>query len=94
MSVSDQSGEDERAIAASRIPVISAVSAEITARLEPFDGDMRRAFARIDELVEDIAENTAFSNRPSRTSPVSIEVAASGDSCSLPALVTRHSDRT
>lgn len=36
------------------------VSAVLTADIEPFDGDMRRAFARIDELAADIAARTHF----------------------------------
>ena len=44
------------------IPEITAVSVRISGTLEPFDGDMRRAFARIDQLVDDLATRTAFTN--------------------------------
>ena len=42
------------------IPRIAAVSVEIEAVLAPFDGDMRHAFARIDDLSADIREHTRF----------------------------------
>ena len=42
------------------IPSIAAVRVEIAAELRPFDGDMRLAFARIDELSADIRERTRF----------------------------------
>ena len=42
------------------IPSIVAVSVVIAAELRPFDGDMRYAFARIDELSADIRERTRF----------------------------------
>ena len=42
------------------IPSIAAVSVEIEADLAPFNGDMRYAFARIDELSADIREYTRF----------------------------------
>ena len=44
----------------SPIPSIAAVSVEIVAELRPFDGDMRHAFARIDELTTDITDRTRF----------------------------------
>lgn len=44
-----------------QVPAISAVSAEITAKIVPFDGNMRRAFTRIDQLVADLSAHTAFS---------------------------------
>ncbi len=44
------------------IPAINSVSSEVTASIVGFDGDMRRAFARIDELVADISANTSFSD--------------------------------
>tara|TARA_R110002096_G_scaffold130643_5_gene279915 strand:- start:9994 stop:11577 length:1584 start_codon:yes stop_codon:yes gene_type:complete len=36
------------------------VTAVLTAHIEPFDGDMRHAFARIDELAADIESRTLF----------------------------------
>jgi hypothetical protein len=50
-------GEAAKPIA---IPQINAVSVELTATIEPFDGDMRKAFSRIDRLADDIASRTAF----------------------------------
>ena len=44
------------------IPEVTAVSVNINATLEPFDGDMRRAFARIDELVNELGTRTAFAD--------------------------------
>ncbi len=44
------------------VPATSAVSAEVTAELTPFDGDMRAAFARIDALAADLQARTAFSS--------------------------------
>ena len=44
------------------IPGINTVSTELTASFVAFDGDMRRAFARIDELVADLSANTSFSD--------------------------------
>ncbi|HNP63463.1 MAG TPA: hypothetical protein PKH39_05965 [Woeseiaceae bacterium] len=42
------------------VPVTSGVSAVITADIEPFDGNMRHAFARIDALAADIERRTRF----------------------------------
>ncbi len=42
------------------IPEVSEVGAVITADIAPFDGDMRRAFARIDELASDLEQRTRF----------------------------------
>ncbi len=44
------------------IPEITAVSVSLSGTLSPFDGDMRRAFARIDQLVNEIAARTAFAD--------------------------------
>ena len=43
------------------IPAIATVSAELSAELRPFDGNLREAFARIDALMADFALRTAFS---------------------------------
>ena len=42
------------------VPVTSGVSAIITADIEPFDGNMRHAFSRIDALAADIERRTHF----------------------------------
>lgn len=42
------------------VPALRSVSAEITAHIVSFDGDMRRAFARIDALVADFESRTNF----------------------------------
>ena len=44
------------------VPAITAINANITADITPFDGNMRRAFARIDALVADLQARTAFSD--------------------------------
>ncbi len=44
------------------IPEISSVTVSISGSLDPFDGDMRRAFERIDALVDDLAARTAFAD--------------------------------
>ena len=40
----------------------AAVSAVLTAEIMSFDGDMRRAFSRIDQLANDLAARSAFSD--------------------------------
>lgn len=42
------------------VRVTNGVSAVITADIEPFDGDMRRAFSRIDALAADLESRTYF----------------------------------
>lgn len=44
------------------VPAIAAVNALITADIQPFDGNMRNAFARIDALASDLASQTAFTD--------------------------------
>ncbi len=44
------------------VPAITAVTADITADITPFDGNMRKAFARIDALVADLQARTAFAD--------------------------------
>ena len=44
------------------VPAITAVTADITADIAPFDGNMRKAFARIDTLVAELQARTAFSD--------------------------------
>ncbi len=43
------------------VPPLDAVSAELTADIVPFDGDMRAAFSRIDTLTADLQSRTDFS---------------------------------
>ena len=47
-------------VAAVTVPATNGVSAVITADIEPFDGDMRRAFSRIDALAADLESRTSF----------------------------------
>lgn len=42
------------------IPGTNAVTAEIVATIDPFSGDLRAAFRRIDQLAADISERTSF----------------------------------
>ena len=42
------------------MPAITAVSAVITADIQPFDGNMRKAFMRIDQLARDLRLRTEF----------------------------------
>lgn len=42
------------------VPVMTAVSAEITGQVRPFDGDLRDAFRRIDRLAAALQAQTAF----------------------------------
>ncbi len=42
------------------VPATQAVSVVLTADITPFDGDMRQAFARIDQLTAGIAARTSF----------------------------------
>lgn len=44
------------------VPAVTAINASMIADITPFDGNMRKAFARIDALVEELHERTAFSN--------------------------------
>lgn len=66
------------------VPAVNAVEATLTGVVEPFDGDLRRAFARIDALAGALEARTHFSTAsvieyPIDTSPaaaVSGEIAA------------------
>jgi hypothetical protein len=42
------------------VPPITAVNAVITAEIQPFDGNMRRAFMRIDQLARELGSRTEF----------------------------------
>lgn len=44
------------------IPEITSVAVSLSGSLDPFDGDMRHAFERIDRLVDDLANRTAFAD--------------------------------
>jgi hypothetical protein len=44
------------------IPAVHQVQAEIRGELTDFDGDLRKAFADIDRLVDDLEARTAFSD--------------------------------
>lgn len=44
------------------VPAITVVTADITADIAPFDGNMRKAFARIDALAAELRARTAFSD--------------------------------
>lgn len=44
------------------IPEVTSVTVNLSGTLEPFDGDMRRAFAHIDRLADDLVARTAFSD--------------------------------
>lgn len=44
------------------VSAITAVNADITASITPFDGNMRRAFARIDSLVAELEARTVFTD--------------------------------
>lgn len=59
------------------IPGTSAVSAEIVATIEPFDGDLRAAFRRIDQLVDDIATRTSFSEAAAVEYPIDASLGSS-----------------
>ena len=59
------------------IPETTAVAVEVSASIEPFDGDMRRAFRQIDRLVDDISKRTAFSEARAIEYPVDASPKAS-----------------
>ncbi|MGI9271358.1 MAG: hypothetical protein ACR2QT_06250 [Woeseiaceae bacterium] len=43
------------------VPAVSSVRARVIGNINPFDGDMRKAFARIDSLADELQNRTAFS---------------------------------
>lgn len=69
------------AVAPMAVQQTSGVSAVLTADIEPFDGDMRLAFARIDELAADIESRTHFDRVNTLEYPfnASTSVAVSGE---------------
>lgn len=58
------------------IPEVISVGAEITADIRPFDGDMRKAFARIDELAADLQARTDFSRAVTVEYPLNASTSA------------------
>ncbi len=58
------------------VPEIISVGAEITADIRPFDGDMRKAFARIDRLAADLQERTDFSRAVTVEYPINASTSA------------------
>lgn len=42
------------------IPEIAAISASLAGEIRPYDGNLRHAFAKIDELARNLERNTAF----------------------------------
>ena len=69
------------------IPMMTAISAELTAEIRPFDGDLRAAFARIEALADAMQARTEFEQvatveYPVDASPAAAiagEIAQSGD---------------
>lgn len=59
------------------IPEINEVGAVLTADIVPFDGDMRKAFARIDELAADLQSRTSFSHAVTVEYPLNASPSAS-----------------
>ena len=58
------------------IPEIITVGAEITADIRPFDGDMRKAFSRIDQLAADLQARTDFSRAVTVEYPLNASTSA------------------
>lgn len=58
------------------IPEIISVGAEITADIRPFDGDMRKAFARIDRMAADLQSRTDFSRAVTVEYPLNASTSA------------------
>ena len=58
------------------IPEVSSVGAVITADITNFDGDMRSAFARIDQLAADLQLRTSFSRATTLEYPLNASTGA------------------
>ena len=58
------------------VPEVSAVGAVLTADITPFDGDMRKAFARIDALASDLERMTRFSRAVTVEYPLNASTSA------------------
>lgn len=59
------------------VTVVNAVDAVLTGSLEPFDGDMRSAFARIDEFTRALEESTHFTSASVISYPIDLSTSAS-----------------
>lgn len=68
------------------VPVTNGVSAVITADIEPFDGNMRHAFSRIDALAADLVSRTTFDRAEAIEYPfdANTSAAVSGEIVSSP----------
>lgn len=77
------------------IPEIDAVGAVLTADITPFDGDMRRAFSRIDALAADLQSKTTFNHAVTVEYPLNADpdTAVSGEIGAGPADFARFSIR-
>lgn len=58
------------------IPEVSTVGAMITADIKPFDGDMRKAFALIDQFAADLQARTRFSRAVTVEYPLNASTSA------------------
>ena len=69
-----------------KVPVTNGVSAVITADIDPFDGNMRHAFSRIDALARDIELHTRFDRADAIEYPFNANTSAavSGEIVSAP----------
>jgi len=59
------------------VPEVEQVDAFLTADITSFDGDMRKAFARIDQLTSDLESQTYFSEAATEQYPLNANPAAS-----------------
>lgn len=59
------------------IPAVRTVSAVLTAEIVPFDGNLRTAFSRIDELAADIQSRTRFDRAFAVEYPIDTSTSAS-----------------
>lgn len=59
------------------VPEVEQVAAILTADITSFDGDMRKAFARIDQLTNDLESQTYFSEAATEQYPLNANPAAS-----------------
>ena len=58
------------------VPEVSAVGAVLTADIRPFDGDMRKAFARIDAFASDLERRTRFTRAVTVEYPLNASTSA------------------
>lgn len=59
------------------VSVVNAVDAVLTGTLQPFDGDMRKAFARIDEFTAALERSTHFTSASVISYPIDTSTSAS-----------------